>query len=146
MADAIVSTVLGQLSSIIGQQIQQEVKLVVGVDKEVEKLKSNLQAIKAVLVDAKERQVNEETVQLWLEQLKHASYDIEDVLDEWNYATLKMQIKGVEYANVPKKKVCFFFPFSCFSLKQVRLRQVVLRHDIAMKIKEVTENLDDIAK
>ncbi|XP_031277193.1 putative disease resistance protein RGA3 [Pistacia vera] len=146
MADAIVSAILGQLSSIIGQQIQQEVKLVVGVDKEVEKLKSNLEAIKAVLVDAEERQVKEETIKLWLERLKHASYDIEDVLDEWNYATLKMQIEGVEYAVVPKKKVCFFFPSSCFSFKQVSLRQVVLRHDIAMKIKEVTENLDDIAK
>ncbi|XP_031260885.1 putative disease resistance protein RGA3 [Pistacia vera] len=144
MADAIVSAVLGQLRSIIGQQIQQEVKLVVGVDKEVEKLKSNLEDIEDVLVDAEERQVKEKTVRLWLDRLKHAAYDIEDVLDKWNYAMLKRQIEGVEY--VPKKKVCFFFPSSCFSFKQVSLRQVVLRHYIAMKIKEVTENLDDIAK
>ncbi|XP_031251496.1 putative disease resistance protein RGA4 [Pistacia vera] len=146
MADAIVSGVLGQLSSIIGDEIKQEVKLIVGVDKEVKKLRSNLEAIEAVLIDAEERQVKEKTVRLWLDRLKHASYDIEDVLDEWNYAMLKQQIEEVEYADVPKKKVRFFFPSSCFSFKQVSLPQVILRHDIAMKIKEVTENLDVIAK
>ncbi|XP_031263375.1 putative disease resistance protein RGA3 [Pistacia vera] len=149
MAEAIISAVLEQLISITAGGIQegiQEVRLVVGVDEEVKKLRSNLEDIEAVLVDAEERQVKEKTVTLWLDRLKHASYDIEDVLDEWNYAMLKQQIEGVEYAAVPKKKVCFFFPSSCFSFKQVSLRQVVLRHDIAMKIKEVNENLDVIAK
>ncbi|XP_031254264.1 putative disease resistance protein RGA3 [Pistacia vera] len=112
MAEAIVSAVLEQLTSIIAEGIQQEVKLVVGVEKEVKKLRSNLEDIEAVLVDAEERQVKE-----------------------------KAQIEGAEDAGVPKKKVCFFFPSSCFSFKQVSLRR-----DIAMKIKDVTENLDGIAK
>ncbi|XP_031279868.1 late blight resistance protein R1-A-like [Pistacia vera] len=140
MAEAIVSAVLRHLGSIIAQEIQQEVKLVVGVDKEVKKLRSNLEAIEAVLVDVEERQMKKKTISLWLDQLKHASYDIEDVLDEWNYAMLKLQIERPEDDAVPKK-VCFSFPSSCFSFKQVSLH-----HDIAMKIKDVTENLDDIAK
>ncbi|XP_031260888.1 putative disease resistance protein RGA3, partial [Pistacia vera] len=81
-----------------------EVKLVVGVDNEVKSLRSNLEAIEAVLVDAEERQVKEKTVRLWLDRLKHASYDIEDVLDEWNYATLKQQIEGPKHAAVLKKE------------------------------------------
>ncbi|XP_044482038.1 putative disease resistance protein RGA4 [Mangifera indica] len=142
MAEAIISGVLQQLISIIGEETKQKVKLVVGVDNEVKKLRSNLEAIQVVLVDAEERQVKEKTVELWLDRLKQASYNIEDVLGEWNYAILKQKIEGVDDATVPKKKkVCFFFPSSCFSFKQVSLRK-----DIAIKIKEVNENLDVITK
>ncbi|TXG68721.1 hypothetical protein EZV62_003656 [Acer yangbiense] len=88
MADAIVSIVLEQLASIARQQIQQEVTLVWGVNKE-----------------------------------------------------LKLQIKRAENALTLKKKVCSFFLSPCFCF-----RQVVLHHDIAVKIKEINESLDDIAK
>ncbi|XP_031283415.1 putative disease resistance protein RGA3 [Pistacia vera] len=121
--------------------IQQEVRLVVGVDKEVKKLRSNLEAIQAVFLDAEERQLKERYVKLWLDRLKDTSYDIEDVLAEWHYALLKQQIEEVENNLFPSKKACFSFPCSCFSIKQVRLR-----HDIAIKIKEVNENLDVIVK
>ncbi|TXG68717.1 hypothetical protein EZV62_003652 [Acer yangbiense] len=82
MADAIVSVVLEQLASIARQQIQQEVTLVWGVNKE-----------------------------------------------------------RAENALTLKKKVCSFFLSPCFCF-----RQVVLHHDIALKIKEINESLDDIAK
>ncbi|XP_044474265.1 putative disease resistance protein RGA3 [Mangifera indica] len=143
MAEALVSAVIEQLISVVGEGIQQEVRLVVGVDKEVEKLKSNLDDIRAVLVDAEERQVEEKTVELWLDRLKQASYNIEDVLDEWNYALLEQRInQGVENVLIPgKKKVCFSFPSCCFSFKKV-----ILRHDIAFKIREVNEKLDEITK
>ena len=61
MADAIVSVVLEQLASIARQQIQQEVTLVWGVNKEVKRLTSNFEAIQAVLVDAEQRQVKEKS-------------------------------------------------------------------------------------
>ncbi|XP_044482039.1 putative disease resistance protein RGA3 [Mangifera indica] len=137
MAEAVVSGVLQQLISIIGQETQQEVKLVFCVHKEVEKLRSNLEAIEVVLVDAEDKQVKDKNVRLWLDRLKQASYDIEDVLDEWNYAILKQNVDG----TFPKKKVCFFFPSSCFSFKQVSLRI-----HLAIEIKEVSEKLDVIGK
>ncbi|KAH9668915.1 hypothetical protein KPL70_021574 [Citrus sinensis] len=52
------------------------------------------------------------------DKLKHASYDTEDVLDEWNTARLKLQIEGVDADNA-------------LSFLQ--------------KIKEMNETLDDIA-
>ncbi|XP_044482040.1 putative disease resistance protein RGA4 [Mangifera indica] len=105
MAEALVSGVLEQLTAVAGKGIQQKVRLVVGVDEEVKKLSSNLEAIQAVLVDAEARQVTETAVRRWLDQLKQASYDIEDVLDEWNYAILKQKLEGVEDATGPKKKM-----------------------------------------
>ena len=65
-------------------------KLVVGVEKEVKSLTSHLQAIQAVSDDAEEKQVKDKAIRLWLGRLKSASYDIEDVLDEWITARAKL--------------------------------------------------------
>ncbi|XP_024039137.1 putative disease resistance protein RGA1 [Citrus clementina] len=152
MADAIVSPLLEQLISFAAEEIKQQVKLVVGVEKEVKSLTSHLQAIQVVLDDAEEKQVKEKAVSLWLGRLKYASYDIEDVLDEWITTRRKLQIEGGVDENalvVPhkKKKVCLCFPGSCFGFKQEEFgfKQVFLRHDIADKIKEINEELHDIA-
>lgn len=55
MVEAIVSTILEQLISISREEMEQEVRLVVGVKKEVEKLTDNLRAIQHVLVDAERK-------------------------------------------------------------------------------------------
>ncbi|KAL9450559.1 hypothetical protein AB3S75_012312 [Citrus x aurantiifolia] len=135
MVDAIISPILEQLTSTAVEEAKEQVRLVTGVGKEVTKLTSNLRAIQAVLYDAEKRQVKQETaVRLWLDQLRDACYDMEDVLDDWSTARLKLQIN--------KKKVCSFFSAaSCFVCKPL-----VLRRDIALKIKEINETLDDIAK
>ncbi|TXG68795.1 hypothetical protein EZV62_003730 [Acer yangbiense] len=105
MADAIISVILEQLGTVVGQQIQQEVKLVVGLKKEVKKLTSNFKTIQAVLVDADQRQVTEAAVAVWLEKLKDVSYDMDDVLDKWNTAIMKrLQIEGAENAHTFKRK------------------------------------------
>ncbi|KAM4106125.1 hypothetical protein ACB094_04G043900 [Castanea mollissima] len=52
MAEALVSHILEQLISITNQQIVENVRLVVGVDKQVEKLTTNFLAIQAVVEDA----------------------------------------------------------------------------------------------
>ncbi|OMO66516.1 Disease resistance protein [Corchorus olitorius] len=135
MAESLVSFVLEQLVSLGANEVAQRVKLFKGVDAEVEKLTSNLQAIQAVLQDAERRQETEATVKLWLEKLKDVSYDIDDVLDEWNTSILKLQ------NSEDAEKVCSFRNLSynfCF-------HQVGLRHDIAVKIKELNERLADIA-
>ncbi|KAH9689061.1 hypothetical protein KPL70_015330 [Citrus sinensis] len=146
MVDAIISPLLELLTSMAVEEAKEQVRLVTGVGKEAKKLTSNLQAIRAVLHDAEKRQVKEETVRLWLDRLRCACYDMEDVLGEWNTARLKLQIDGVDDhendALVPKKKVCSFFPAaSCFGCKPI-----FLRRRIALKMKDINETLDDIAR
>ncbi|XP_057978362.1 putative disease resistance protein RGA3 [Malania oleifera] len=143
MADALVSAVLGQLVSVMQQEIENEVRLVVGVEEQVQMLTSILEAIGALLTDAEKRQVHEEGVRLWLEKLKDVAYDAEDVLDEWRTAILQLQLgeKAETAPNVPRKKVCCKIPSPgfCFS-------RVVLRRDIALKIKDINGRLDAISK
>ncbi|KAK9211263.1 hypothetical protein WN943_000637 [Citrus x changshan-huyou] len=103
---------------------KERVRLVTGIG-EVKKLNGNLLAFQVVLKDAKQRQMK----------------------DNKATARLKLQIKGFDDDNAlalapQKKKVCSFFPtaFCLGSFKQLRLR-----HDTAMKIKEINERFDDIA-
>jgi hypothetical protein len=140
MADALVSVVLEQLSSIVNEKVGQEVRLVVGVDNEVEKLTSNFQAIQVVLADAEETQLKDQLVKHWLDQLKDVSYDMDDVLDEWGTAIAKSQSNVNQHPRKNTRKVCSFMIFSCF-----RFREVGLRRDIALKIKELNERIDGIA-
>nr|TKS04918.1 hypothetical protein D5086_0000138000 [Populus alba] len=138
MADALVSVVMEQLSLMFAQEVQQEVRLVVGVKNEVKKLTSNFQAIQAVLADAEERQLKDGSIQRWIDQLKGVSYDMDDVLDEWGTAIAKSQMKVNEHPRKTARKVCSMI-FSCLCF-----REVGLRRDIAHKIKELNERIDGI--
>ena len=154
MAEALVSHILAQLISITSQQIVENVRLVVGVDKQVEKLTTNFLAIQAVLEDAERRQVKEATVRLWLDNLKDVSFEMEDVLDEWSTAILKSQIdKGndkdddINALLLVSKKVSSFMSSSCFSFNPVsQLSRGSLCHGIAKKIKLLNEQLDGLAR
>ncbi|KAH9751740.1 hypothetical protein KPL71_014413 [Citrus sinensis] len=154
MAHAIVSSLLDQLNSIAQDQVKGKWRLVTGVEQEVGKLTTNLQAIQAVLEDAEQRQMKQDkAVTFWLDQLIDASYDMEDVLEEWITETRKLQLDeggdDDDDDNVGAfvtflTKVCFFFPAAsnCFG----GFKQLSLRHDIAVKIREISEKLDDIAR
>ncbi|XP_044480555.1 putative disease resistance protein RGA4 [Mangifera indica] len=147
MAEATVSFALEQLGSILFRKtsgfIIKLVCLVGDVEKEVDKLTHNLRAIQAVLVDAEQKQMKEEAVRVWLYRLKDVCYEVDDVLDEWNTAILKLRIEAGHDHNalVPKKKVCCFFLSPWFGLKKV-----VLRRNIAVKITDINKKLDVIAK
>ncbi|KAB2607141.1 disease resistance protein RGA3 [Pyrus ussuriensis x Pyrus communis] len=82
MADVLVSTLLEKLATIAYEYVEDEVKLVLNVKKEVEEFAGNLKAIQVVLEDAEQRQMKEANVQQWLDNLKEMSYQMVDVLDE----------------------------------------------------------------
>ncbi|CAB4303385.1 unnamed protein product [Prunus armeniaca] len=136
MTEALISLFIEQLASII----QQEVKLVMGVKKEVAKLTSNFKDIEVVLKNAEERKVKEVNVTQWLERLKDVSYEMDGVLDKWRTEILKQEACNAGSTSITKK-VCFCIPAPWFCSG----RQVVLRHDIAVKIKELNERLALIA-
>ncbi|XP_050207403.1 putative disease resistance protein RGA3 [Mercurialis annua] len=141
MADALVSAILQQLAQIIDRELRQEVKLVVGVDTEIQNLSSLFKAIQAVLEDAERRQMKEIAIKNWLIKLKDLAYQMDDVLDEWSTAILKSQIHATQPSK--KKMVCSLFPSPAFCFS---LNQVVLRHDIAVKIKQIRERIDAVSK
>lgn len=133
------AAILQQLATIIDREVREEVKLVVGVEKEVRRLSSNLSAIEAVLEDAEKKQLKDAAVKDWLAKLKEISYDMDNLVDEWNTAITKKQIASGENAPLHGKvlssilRPCVSLAHSCF------------RYGIARKIKEMDERLSVIA-
>uniref|UniRef100_A0A2N9FLG2 NB-ARC domain-containing protein n=1 Tax=Fagus sylvatica TaxID=28930 RepID=A0A2N9FLG2_FAGSY len=140
MALNLVSGITEQLGSIIAS----EFTLTASVKEEIQKLESKFRTIQAVLNDAEKRQVKEEAVKLWLDKLKDVSYEMDDVLDEWNTAMIKAAIEKeqeeekAETSTAKKRKVLPLIPSFNFSILHHR--------DIAHKIKELNEKLDEIVK
>ncbi|XP_022714536.1 uncharacterized protein LOC111274167 [Durio zibethinus] len=144
MADALVSAVSQQLAAVLFQEAEYGLRLVAGVnEEEVKKLGSTLQIIRAVLVDAEKRQLKEQAIKVWLDKVQNVSYDIEDVLDEWKIAILKLQIARAQS------------PSTSFLLSKVRswihspsysITRAIHRYDIAVKIKKLNQRLQSIAK
>ncbi|XP_044495514.1 putative disease resistance protein RGA3 isoform X2 [Mangifera indica] len=139
MAEFLVEIVLEQFASITLQQAEEGIKLIAGAGQEVERLQSNLRSIRAVLDDAENRQAKDNDVRDWLAKLKDVSYDIDDVLDEWNTKLQKSKIKKAEAAFNPLKKVCSSI------LHYLRCRPLVMRYDIGVKIKDLDRKLGIIA-
>ncbi|CAL8997689.1 unnamed protein product [Prunus brigantina] len=147
MADGLISMLLDRLASATYEYIGGGVKLVLNVKEDVEKFTGTLEVIQAVLEDAEQRQVTEASVKIWLDKLKDISYQMVDVLDEWNTDILKQQVEkqereGDPNALVTKKKVRFSSLSRCFCFGKVS--RVILRRDIALKIKDLNDNLTEI--
>ncbi|KAJ6859871.1 disease resistance RPP13-like protein 1 isoform X2 [Populus alba x Populus x berolinensis] len=55
----------------------------------LEKLKETLNTVNGLLDDAEEKQITNRAVKNWLNDVKHAIYEAEDILDEINYEYLR---------------------------------------------------------
>ncbi|CAN6556391.1 unnamed protein product [Malus baccata var. baccata] len=148
MADALISTLLDKLASTTYQYVAGEVKLVLNVKKEVEEFAWNLKAIESVLEDAERRQMKDANVQNWLDNLKEVSYEMVDVLDEWNTGILRQEVEKLDREGAdhlaPQRKVSFSIFARCFCLGQVG--KVIVRREIALKIKDLNVRLAEIYK
>uniref|UniRef100_A0A7N2MTW2 Uncharacterized protein n=1 Tax=Quercus lobata TaxID=97700 RepID=A0A7N2MTW2_QUELO len=130
-AEAIVTEfakgILGNLLTLVTDQIG----LAWGFEDELRRLRENVEMVQALLADAEKRQVEEESVRLWLQRLKDVAYDADDVLDEHAYELLR---RKVEIQNQRKRKVCSssFSEPTAFSFK------------MANKVKTIADSLKEI--
>ncbi|CDP19779.1 unnamed protein product [Coffea canephora] len=141
MAELFVPKIIDQLSDVLVTQLGEKVNLVMGVEKEVANISSKLATIEKVLHDAERRRLKDRSVGIWLEKLEDITYEMDDVLDEWNF-----KIHGAKNERTQQNarlqatlwsKVRSFIPSLCSCLKQVPVRS-----DIALKIKSINEKLE----
>ena len=111
--------------------IFQEISSAWGVKSDLTKLEHNVNAIKAVLFDAEERQASDHGLSVWLGELKDVLKDAENVLDEFQYRVLHKHVMKINGSS--RKKVRFFFSGS---------NLLVFRFKMAQKIKGVREKLE----
>ncbi|KAI0493471.1 hypothetical protein KFK09_023589 [Dendrobium nobile] len=61
---------------------------------DLSRLSRMLPRIQAVLHDAKEREITENATQLWLSELREVAYDVEDVLDQYDYQIIRTVVEA----------------------------------------------------
>ena len=101
------------------------------------KLKRTLLTLNAVLDDAEEKQIEKPAVREWLDDLKHAVFDAEDLLDEINYEALRCKLEGeAQTADKLTKKVRYLLSTSRHKFYQ----------SMNAKIQELLERLEDFVQ
>ncbi|CDP17866.1 unnamed protein product [Coffea canephora] len=141
MAELFVPKIIGELGDVAVKQFGAKVNLVMGVEEEVANISSKLATIEKVLHDAERRRLKDRSVGIWLEKLEDITYEMDDVLDEWNFKIHRAKNEGTnQNARMQptlRNKVRSFIPSLCSCLKQVPVRS-----DIAQKIKKINEQLE----
>jgi hypothetical protein len=134
MAEAILYGVAQKMIENLGSQIFQEIGSLWGVQDELDNIKSIVSRIQAVLQDAAEQQSQNHQVRDWLEKLKDAIYEADDLLSEFSTeASRRRAMSG----NKITKEVRTFFSKS---------NQLAFRREMSGKIKAMRKKLDAIAK
>ncbi|KAJ3693599.1 hypothetical protein LUZ60_009079 [Juncus effusus] len=99
-------------------------------EKELDKLMKTLKRIKATLHDAEEREIEDESVKLWVKELKQVAYSAEDVLDEYQYEVLRAEVESRgDSAESSRKR-----------------NRLELPNGLADRIKKIQSLFDGIAK
>ena len=72
----------------------------------MKRLMRTLKWIKDTLYDAEEREIRDHSVKLWLKELKQVAYDAEDVLGEYQYEVIRVQVeaRNASEASGPHKR------------------------------------------
>ena len=130
MAEVVVSVVAKGIIAKVVSLASEHISSAWGFKEELEKLRESFTKIQAVLHDAEKRRVSDESVRIWLLELKDVAYGADNVLDEFGYEILRQK---VETQN--KKKVRSFFSLS---------NPIVFPFKMANKIKNINQSLDRI--
>jgi hypothetical protein len=119
MADALLGVVFQNLTSLL----QNEFSTISEIKSKAEKLSITLDLTKAVLQDAEQKQITDNSMKIWLQQLKDAVYELDDILDECSIQSDRLR--------------------GSFSFKPMN---IMFRRDIGNKLNDITRRFDQIAE
>ncbi|KAK6140529.1 hypothetical protein DH2020_025728 [Rehmannia glutinosa] len=107
----------------------------------LEKWRQTLVNIQAVINDAEEKQLTDEHVKLWLEDLRYLAYDLDDVLDEISTQALIQKSKGFE-ENKISEKIRNFIPY----ISDLTPGAFMFKKRMRSRIEEISDRLENSAK
>ncbi|KAF2319506.1 hypothetical protein GH714_016589 [Hevea brasiliensis] len=132
MAEAVLCDLAGGIISKLASLVLQETILCFGVKDDLGKLGRTVSTIQAVLLDAEQQYSQSHQVKEWVDSLKDAFYDADDLLDEFSTDVL---VKQMMTGNKMVKEVRLFFSSS---------NPFVYGLKMAHKIGKVRSKLDEI--
>ncbi|XP_077217066.1 putative disease resistance protein RGA3 [Tasmannia lanceolata] len=140
MTDYLLSPLVDAIVGKLEESIK-EIKLMWGIDEEIENLSSTLSKIQAVLQDAEEQQVTSNEVKDWLRKLKDVAYDADDVVEEFATDVLRLKLEGGNQFRKRKHQLYNFFSVLFNSITFLSRDKTIVQ-----KMKEIQERLIKIAK
>ncbi|KAG4203914.1 hypothetical protein ERO13_A04G014866v2 [Gossypium hirsutum] len=103
---------------------------------------SILPEIKAVLNHAEEKQIKDEAVKNWLDDLQDLAYDVDDILDEFAYQELRLKLQKTQ-AQASTSKVQKLIP-TCCTGGHFSPISFMFNAKMISKIKAVTDRLNSL--
>ncbi|XP_050882107.1 putative disease resistance RPP13-like protein 1 isoform X3 [Lathyrus oleraceus] len=110
-------------------------------DSLLEQLGQTLLTIQPVLDAAEEKQINTPSVKQWLDGLKDALYDAEDLLNQISYDSLQCQMENTQAASKTKQVWNFFFSPSTNNYEEINSQM----KKMCLNLKHFAENKDIIS-
>ncbi|PWA51215.1 NBS-LRR resistance-like protein [Artemisia annua] len=133
MAEVIASSLIQAIFKKLADEAFKQVVRAQGIQSELKKLKRTLFQIQALLNDASQKEITEEAVQQWLNDLRHLAYDIDDILDD-----LATDAMHSEFTKKTGSKVRKFIPTCCTNF--------LLSTRMNSKLDNITKKLQDLEK
>ncbi|XP_027341682.1 putative disease resistance RPP13-like protein 1 [Abrus precatorius] len=104
----------------------------------LDELRINLLALNAVLNDAEEKQITDPNVKEWLDELKDAVLDAEDLLDEINTESLRCKVEGESKSFTTQVRSLFSSSFNQFyKSMNSKLEAISVRLEHFVKQKDI---------
>ncbi|KAJ1408980.1 Virus X resistance protein-like, coiled-coil domain [Sesbania bispinosa] len=135
MAESFLFCIAESLIAKLASRAYEEASQVLGVYDTLQEFTHTLSYVKAVLLDAEQKQEDNQELQEWLRQIKLVLYDAENVLEEVESENLRKQVVKA-HGSSTKSKVGHFFSNS---------NPLVIRYRMARKIEEIKNRLDKVA-
>ncbi|KAK3440925.1 hypothetical protein EUGRSUZ_B01180 [Eucalyptus grandis] len=132
MAEAVIVGIAEKIVAYLVPQALEKIGKLWGVKHELEKLRNIVSTLRAVLNDAEKQGYQNDQIQVWLDNMKDALYDAQDVLEEFNIEALQRELRA---HNEVMKEVRTFFSSS---------NQLAFNLKMSSKVRAVRKKIEDI--
>ncbi|KAF2320657.1 hypothetical protein GH714_029843 [Hevea brasiliensis] len=105
MAEEIAFSIAEQVITKLGSLAFQEIELISGAKDDMKKLENSLSTIKAVLIDAEEKQEKSLAVKSWLRRLQGIVYEADELVDEVATKDLQRMVQAQSRGKVATQKM-----------------------------------------
>ncbi|KAM7490625.1 hypothetical protein LguiA_033546 [Lonicera macranthoides] len=113
-----------------------------GIHTQLKKWSNTLAIIQAVLNDAEEKQITDKAVQMWLDDLQHLAYDLDDILDDLLTEALRREaVMATQEAST--SKVRRLIPTCCTSFPSPTALE--FQYNMGSKLEKITQELQDLS-
>lgn len=132
LAFSVAQTLLAALQS---KELKQICSMIRSYDSELDRLQKTVKTVKSVLLDAEAKQVLSEQEKDFIDELKDAVYDADDLLDELTAMAEQQQQHLLEGGKVPRKVRRLFS----------RIGKLGVAYKMSQQVKKIRKEFDNIA-